>query len=197
MNFSKGLGSVRILLIAVLVIPAVGCGGGGSSSSAGGTSTTGNTPPPVPASNEWTWMSGSNAATGTGIYGTQGVASSTNVPPGRAAAVSWTDSSGNFWLFGGGQNDPLGTKGPLNDLWEYSPTTNEWAWINGRSATPGNQVGIYGTLGAPASANVPGGRAGAVSWIDANHNFFLFGGRLRFQPLPGRAQRPLEVQRGI
>jgi N-acetylneuraminic acid mutarotase len=176
MNFSKCLGSVHILVISTPLILGVGCSGSGSSSSTGGSGTTGNTPPPAPASNEWTWMSGSSMATGTGVYGTQGVASSTNLPPGRGAAVTWTDGSGNLWLFGGGQNDPLGTNGPLNDLWEYNPTKNEWTWINGSNATPGNHVGIYGTLDTPASANVPGGRGNSVSWMDANNNLFLFGG---------------------
>ncbi len=180
MHPSKRFGSVPTIaafLITFLVITGAGCSGGGSSSSNGGTSTSGgSTPPPVPASNEWTWMGGSNVASTTSVYGTQGVAASTNLPPGRAEAVSWTDSSGNFWLFGGGQADPLGTKGPLNDLWEYNPTANEWTWASGSSTVPGNQLGTYGTLGTPASANVPGGRAGSISWIDGSNNLWLFGG---------------------
>ena len=40
----------------------------------------------------------------------------------------------------------------------------------------GGQSGVYGTLGTPASANIPGGRYGSVSWIDASGNFWLFGG---------------------
>jgi hypothetical protein len=39
-----------------------------------------------------------------------------------------------------------------------------------------NASGIYGTLGVPAAANVPGGRKGAVSWIDSGKNLWLFGG---------------------
>ncbi len=36
---------------------------------------------------------------------------------------SWIDSSGNLWLFGGYGYDSTGTVGKLNDLWQYSPTT--------------------------------------------------------------------------
>jgi hypothetical protein len=38
------------------------------------------------------------------------------------------------------------------------------------------QPGVYGTLGVPAAANVPGGRESAVSWIDSGGDLWLFGG---------------------
>ena len=110
------------------------------------------------------------------VYGTEGVASAANIPGGRDGAVSWTDSNGNFWLFGGSRVDPIGNLGPRNDLWEYSPTSKEWTWVSGSSTVPGNQKGIYGTQGVAAAANVPGGRSGAVSWIDSSNNLWLFGG---------------------
>ena len=158
------------------------CGGGGSTSSGNGGG--GGTTPPSTA-NEWTWMGGSNAV-GTkfggakGVYGSVGVASASDVPGGREFASSWTDSSGNFWLFGGMGYDANGTLAfGLNDLWEYSPTTKMWTWVSGSSTAPsanGSQPGVYGTEGVPAASNVPGGRFGAVSWIDASGNLWLFGG---------------------
>ena len=69
---------------------------------------------------------GSAAADGdnaTGVYGTQGTASAGNVPGARQAANSWIDSSGNLWLFGGYGYDSTGDLGYLNDLWQYSPST--------------------------------------------------------------------------
>jgi len=36
--------------------------------------------------------------------------------------------------------------------------------------------GIYGTLGVPSSANIPGGRSSASAWTDQDGNFWLFGG---------------------
>ena len=119
-----------------------------------------------PIAKTWTWVSGSNTS-GVAIYGTQGVSSANNVPGARQEAVSWIDASGNLWLFGGGSD--------LNDLWEFSPTTKMWTWVNG-SSTAG-AAGVYGTLGVAAASNVPGGRIGAVSWTDRSGNLWLFGGQ--------------------
>jgi hypothetical protein len=65
-------------------------------------------------------------------------------------------------------------QGLLNDLWEFSPTTQTWTWVSGSNII--NAVGDYGTMGTSASANSPGARNGSVSWVDANGNFWLYGG---------------------
>lgn len=127
------------------------------------------------ATNEWTWVNGSDADNQPGVYGTQGVASPENVPDPRQAAVSWVGPNGDFWLFGGidgfGKNGGYGT---LNDLWKYNPSTNEWTWMNGSDSTcPSGDWGIQGT---PSSANVPNGRNNAVGWVDASGNLWLFSG---------------------
>ena len=62
----------------------------------------------------------------------------------------------------------------LNDLWKYSPSTNEWTWIGGSNITA--QSGIYGTLGISNSSNIPGARYGSNSWTDSMGNFWIFGG---------------------
>lgn len=67
----------------------------------------------------WTWVSGSDTANQYGVYGTEGIASSSNVPGARDGAVSWIDGSGNFWLFGGQGYDSTGNWDVLNDLWRY------------------------------------------------------------------------------
>ena len=54
-----------------------------------------------PATNMWTWMSGSNTVNQAGVYGTKGVPDAANVPGARESSISWTDGSGNLWLFGG------------------------------------------------------------------------------------------------
>lgn len=152
----------------VLLMLCVGCGGGNNPGGGG------STQPAV--SNQWTWMGGSNTVVGAkGVYGTLGVAAAGNIPGARSGASFWT-AGGNFWLFGGGRFDPLGTLGERNDLWEFRPSTNEWAWVSGSSAVPGNQLGVYGTEGVAAAGNVPGGRSGAVSWSDSSGNLWLFGG---------------------
>ncbi|MGA3343426.1 MAG: chitobiase/beta-hexosaminidase C-terminal domain-containing protein [Terracidiphilus sp.] len=131
-----------------------------------------------PSTNEWAWVGGSigsGAASGLpGVYGTLGTFAAGNIPGTRYGAASWTDHSGNLWLFGGSGYDGVGGAGWLNDLWEFNPSTKEWAWISGSdTASP---AGVYGTLGTAAVGNVPGGRDGASSWIDKSGNLWLFGG---------------------
>ncbi len=134
------------------------------------------------STNEWAWIGGSieNGATSglPGVYGTLGTFAAGNIPGTRYGAVSWIDKSGNFWLFGGLGYDGVGGSGWLNDLWEFSPSTKEWAWISGSdSAGSGSgQEGVFGTLGTFAAGNVPGGRQGATGWIDKSGNLWLFGG---------------------
>jgi hypothetical protein len=67
----------------------------------------------------WTWMSGSDVVDQNGVYGTKGTPDPANVPGSRRDAVSWIDSSGNFWLFGGGGYPASGSNGWLNDLWRF------------------------------------------------------------------------------
>ena len=112
-----------------------------------------------------------------------GTSASDNIPGARDSAVRWTDSSGNLWLFGGNGFDANGEWGYLNDLWEFNPSTNLWAWMGGSSMVPTvpsgaywGQSGVYGTLGTPAAGNIPGGRYGAVSWTDSGDQLWLFGG---------------------
>jgi N-acetylneuraminic acid mutarotase len=132
----------------------------------------------VPAASQWAWMGGNSAlptgggAGWPGVYGTVGKPDAANHPGGRETAVGWVDKSGNLWLFGGN-----GIVGSLNDLWEFNPATNQWAWISGSDTLPaGGQPGVYGSLGAFAAANTPGSRASSTSWVDQEGNFLLFGG---------------------
>lgn len=132
-----------------------------------------------PAAREWTWVGGANTEGASGVYGTLGTAAAGNVPGARTFAVSWTDSGGNLWLFGGDGYDATGWYGLLSDLWEFNPTTKEWAWVSGPNSVGtngGGASGVYGTLGVAATGNVPGGRYSAVSWIDGSGNLWLFGG---------------------
>jgi N-acetylneuraminic acid mutarotase len=130
-------------------------------------------------SNEWGWMSGEVTAGSFGVYGTLGTPDSGNVPSGRMQSVSWTDSKGNLWIFGGEGSDSKGNIfAHLNDLWKFSPSTGEWAWMGGSSTVPNvfEAEGVYGTLGVADAGNLPPGRAGAVSWTDAAGNGWVFGG---------------------
>jgi N-acetylneuraminic acid mutarotase len=127
-----------------------------------------------PSTHEWAWMGGVSASNQGGVYGTLGAPAVGNIPGSRCCTLTRTDNSGNFWLFGGLGYDGNGNQNDLNDLWEYSLSTNEWTWMGGDKV--GNQSGIYGTLGTPAAANLPGSRQVAVSWVDGSGNFWVFGG---------------------
>ena len=119
-------------------------------------------------------MSGSSTVNSSGVYGALGTAATTNTPAGRGNAVSWTDSGGNLWLFGLWLFGGTSTGDTTSDLWEYSPTAKTWTWVNGSNTE--NGAAVYGTLGTASASNTPGGRYGAVSWIDSSGNLWLFGG---------------------
>ena len=136
------------------------------------------------SSTGWTWVGGSNSLPNgylsgqPGVYGTLEAPAAGNAPGGRSGAVAWTDPRGNFWLFGGMGFDSADTQGNLNDLWEFSPSSEQWVWMSGSSTVggSGNQSGVYGAPGVPASGNVPGGRRDATGWTDSGGNLWLFGG---------------------
>ncbi len=146
------------------------------------------------SSAQWTWMGGSNISAGScefggsdycsapGQYGSLGTAAAGNIPTGRMGAVGWKDTSGNLWLFGGMAMVEYGADTRLNDLWEFNPTTNQWAWMGGSIPSCTLGVGcdgtpsVYGSLGVAAPGNYPSARWFASSWTDSNGNFWLFGG---------------------
>jgi N-acetylneuraminic acid mutarotase len=127
-----------------------------------------------PQNNQWTWIHGDNVSLQSPVMGTQGVPHPQNKPGSRTAAVAFTDMQGNFWLFSGyGISVSSTALVFLNDLWKYSPVTNQWAWMKGSES---NANGIYGTQGVPGSSNKPGSRSNAMSWSAPSSDFWLFGG---------------------
>ena len=165
-----------------------------------------------PATKEWAWMSGGSTIEGCfsvddgyincgpSLPGTPGTPASGNTPGGREWATSWTDSKGNLWLFGGSGFDPNGNYCELDDLWEFNPTTSEWAWMSGGTTTTSceNDSGggvitwgyfgefrrtrqsgglrTYDTPASTASGNIPAGRYGSSNWTDSKGHLWLFGG---------------------
>ncbi len=155
----------------------------------------------APTTNEWTWMGGSStlpaacANTTTyhcgwpTVYGTLGTAAPGIGPGSRVAPATWTDKDGNFWLFGGldavfWENDDFSWVDQY-DLWEFDPSTKQWAWMGGNSTTTCSessgevscsQTGVYGTQGIPGIGNIPASRDIAIAWTDSTGDFWLFGG---------------------
>ena len=127
-----------------------------------------------PATNQWTWVSGSNTLDAFGVYGTAGTASPTNVPGSRFTDASWIDSGGNLWLFGGYGFPASGFTYFLNDMWQFNPATQNWTWFTGSSDI--GAFGTYGTLGTPAPGNTPGSREWMAAFTGNTGKFWLFGG---------------------
>ena len=127
---------------------------------------------------QWTWMGGSSSYPNgyvSGVYGTLGQFAAGNTPGGRSGGMTWTDANGNFWLFGGSGNDSTGAGGELNDVWEYNPTTHQWAWMAGSKLV--NQRGYFSNFGVFHSGNTPGARDRGASFLDSSGNLWLFGGQ--------------------
>ncbi|MFM2102143.1 MAG: hypothetical protein RIR05_1129, partial [Bacteroidota bacterium] len=128
-----------------------------------------------PTTGEWTWVSGNNSINQNGIYGSIGISNSNNKPGSRLNCTSWKDNSGNFWVFGGLGYDASNTlTQPLNDLWKYNPSTNQWTWMKG--STNCCQAGQYGTMGIASPLGTPGARTRGISWVDPADNLWIMGG---------------------
>ncbi|MFI5128365.1 MAG: kelch repeat-containing protein [Chitinophagales bacterium] len=130
------------------------------------------------STNQWTWIKGNSAINIAGTYGTLRVGNVNNKPGGRRGAISWIDALGNLWLFGGFGYAASGSPGYLNDLWKYSPSTNQWIWMKGNNTT--GSSGIYGYIGlawgGAGEGNMPGAREGSISWLDIYGSIWLLGG---------------------
>lgn len=127
-----------------------------------------------PQTNNWSLQKGNNSINDVPVYGTKGISAPANHPGGRSDAASWTDHEGNFWVFGGYGRDTNGTYGHLNDLWKFNPLTGNWTWIKGTSLA--DDMGSYGSQGAPSLTNNPSGRYWAVCWSEGEGNLWMYGG---------------------
>ena len=123
---------------------------------------------------QWTWVGGSSSTDAAGVYGTKGVAAAGNMPGGRIGAGGAIDPAGNMWIFGGNGYDVNDNGDMLNDLWMFSTTSGQWAWMGGANTI--DQGASYGTKGSAAAGNVPGARNDASAWSDASGNIWVMGG---------------------
>lgn len=122
----------------------------------------------------WTWRSGSNLVNAPGDYAAYQSPSPSNVPGARLYSATWTDSNGNLWLFGGNGIDGSSNSGVLNDLWEFSVSSQQWIWQGGSPTV--NATGNYGSQGVPNINNYPGARSSGAFAKDSAGNFWIFGG---------------------
>jgi len=130
-----------------------------------------------PATNQWTWMAGTNLTNQVGVYGTKGVFAPGNMPGAHMETdCAVTDSHGILWYFGGQGIDSAGTIwNHSNELWKFDPNAVQWAFVGGNKL--GDQKGVYGTLGVAAPTNWPGARQIHLGWIDSKDNIWFWGGK--------------------
>lgn len=115
----------------------------------------------------WTWIHGDNTGNPTAIYGMPGVPAPANTP--EAVGPSWLDNESNLWVMSTGSN---ANHESISELWKYDRNIHQWTFVKG-STSP---LGIYGNKGVSDETCFPGSRYGAVTWVDHNGNFWLFGG---------------------
>jgi N-acetylneuraminic acid mutarotase len=120
-----------------------------------------------PTTNNFTWIKGRNVIDKSGIY------DAPLKPGARSGGLSW-DYNNKLYLMGGFGIDENGMSGSMNDLWEYNPITNVWAWLKGSKFA--NSLGSFGTFGVSAATNLPRAREQSATWT-YNNKLYLFGGR--------------------
>ncbi|MCB9064781.1 MAG: hypothetical protein H6551_06510 [Chitinophagales bacterium] len=122
-------------------------------------------------SNNWTWISGTQVANQSPIYGTKGIGSINNSPGCREGSSTWVHN-GKLYLYGGEYSN--GTSSAYhNDIWMFDPVSKLWTWING-SLT--NTKARYGIQGIPDTLNSPGSLINTVAWKH-NNRLYVYGGQ--------------------
>lgn len=117
----------------------------------------------------WAYIKGSQSASGSATFGSSGVEAGANTPGGRRAGCMWSYGT-HLYVFGGYYHYGSGN---INDMWRYSKTTGDWAWIHGS-----NSVGNTGTTGtrlAESTAPTPGARF-LLGCASGGGYFWAFGG---------------------
>lgn len=123
------------------------------------------------ATNQWTWMKGPNIASSPPVMGTMGVPNPANIPPPVSeSSCTWVDASNNLWFYGGVDIN----FSPLEQVWRYNTSTNEWTWMKGSTNTLAPPV--FGSQGVASPSNTPGSRGTYASWVDCAGDFWMFGG---------------------
>jgi hypothetical protein len=127
------------------------------------------------STNQWTWVCGDNTIDNFSTIISPGVFDVLNKPGSRFEMSIWYDTSSNCaWLFGGQGYASSGLSSYLNDVWKFSNSILQWAYVTGDII--GNAMGEYGVKGTATINNKPGSRYGAASWVDGDDMFWMMGG---------------------
>jgi hypothetical protein len=115
-----------------------------------------------PVTTMWTWMNGDTTHGGAdSIAAAKGIYNASNKPgvciEGKC---TWVTPDNHLWLLA-----------DFNNLWQYDPAVNQWAWMG--ATGPAN----YGTKGVGTLSTLPGDRVEtSTNWVDNSGNLWLFGG---------------------
>jgi PKD repeat protein len=85
------------------------------------------------------------------------------LPGEYTSSACWKDTCGNFWMFGGLDNEYL---------WNYNIVMDKWTLTNNTL----NQTPLYGTCQVAAPKNHVGKRNRSCAWVDKHGCLWLFGG---------------------
>jgi N-acetylneuraminic acid mutarotase len=127
------------------------------------------------ATNNWTWISGSNLGDRAGVYGTKGVASSLNMPGTRGGMALAYSNDHKLLVFGGFGADEDNAFGFLSDYWEYDFDGDLWTWWGGNKLV--NQAGNIPGIDEISFDAIPNPRINANAIFDTtNNSWWVFGG---------------------
>jgi gliding motility-associated-like protein len=108
------------------------------------------------ATDQWTWVTGSTASNGVGVYGTMGTSAPGNTPGCRSWSSAWIDANNVLWLFGGGGFASTNSVGGNNDLWAYkAPSQIIITQLSSLSICPGGAFKLtFTATGSFTAGNV-------------------------------------------
>ncbi len=120
--------------------------------------------------NNWRWISGSNAdnTQADGVLGVKGIPATTNFVGAREQGSSFFSNNKLFIL--GGYGKISSSYNTRDDIWEYDLSTNLWTWLKGSST--GGTSGVYGTQGVSDPNNNPAASTLHLGWY-ANSKYYM------------------------
>jgi hypothetical protein len=122
------------------------------------------------SANIWTWISGPQT-TELGNMGAIGEASIDYFPRNVWYTQSVVDKNGDVWFHSG--QTAASQYVSTNELWRFTPSTYEWAYMGGSLDTP---APVYGTTGEYAPSNWPAATYGGVLIYSGGDIITYYGG---------------------
>lgn len=130
-----------------------------------------------PATLLWTWMAGTSANFTSSTFTTQCTPGNEIPQAVFENRVNWRDACGRLWSTTGAARDSAinpNNQTSTSTLWCFDPLTYQFVWVSGPTAA--GVDAIHGMQGVPSVLNRPPSLMGAVSFTDANGDFWLWGG---------------------